>query len=110
MPETRGDTQSGSSKISPGVPKIGDSTCVLAEIELRALQFLIDLEDRGSEWPHSRRIANATGITISTCEQFLSRLEMKGLVCEHFNLTDMTSYSISQAGRECYFRQVGSEE
>ena len=97
-------------EILNGVHKIDDPSSCLSEVEAVLLKFLIDLEDRGSEWPHSQRISNGASLTISRCEQFLTHLEVRGFVCKHLNLTEMTRYSISQSGRAHYFGQKRSKE
>jgi hypothetical protein len=74
------------------------------------LRFLIDLEDRGSEWPLLKIITKGTGLTISRGEYLLDHLENQGFVCAHLNLTDLTRYSISRTGREYYFEQMRREE
>jgi predicted transcriptional regulator len=83
---------------------LGGSTSELSEKERYTLGFLIDLEDRGSEWPPLTRIVNAVGITHSGCESMLARLAGRGFVHIHVTLDESTKqYAITRAGRACYF-------
>ena len=67
--------------------------------------FLIDLEDRGSEWPYLKRIVNGIGVTISRGECLVARLGHRGFLQEHRNMDVLPRYSITRSGREFYFEQ-----
>ena len=87
--------------------KEDDSVLALSEKERDTLGFLIDLEDRGSEWPYAQRIVNAIGITIPGGELLLARLADRGFVHIHPNLNEATTqYAITPAGRVRYFEEV----
>lgn len=85
-----------------------DRTSRLSPREKNTLGFLIDLEDRGSEWPDRRRIINSVGVTSSVGGSLLASLEEKGYVDVHLNLNKSNrQYSITPTGRACYF-EAGS--
>ena len=82
-----------------------DRTSRLSPREKNTLGFLIDLEDRGSEWPDLLRIINSVGVTSSVGGSLLASLGEKGYVDVHLNLNKSNrQYSITPAGRVCYFK------
>ena len=82
----------------------------LSPMERSTLGFLIDLEDRGSEWPDLRRVINYVGVTSSAGESLLLSLEERGFVDLHPNLYESsTRYSITPSGRACFFDQNQSD-
>jgi len=88
-----------------------DNTSGLSTTERSTLGFMIDLEDRGSEWPDLRRIINYVGVTFSAGESLLLSLEERGYVDLHPNLHESsTRYAITPSGRACFFHQSQADE
>lgn len=76
----------------------------LSEDEKTILRYMIDLEDRGSEWPPARRIVTGTAIGSLRVEALLSTLAFRGFVAAHLNLDEDPRYSVTSSGRQTLFK------
>lgn len=60
---------------------------------------MVDLEDRGSEWPDLDRISKGSGIVSSACEALLTALTEAGYVVTHGNVDADSRFAITPEGR-----------
>ncbi len=71
----------------------------LTEEHRRLLQWMVDLEDRGSEWPDLNRISRGSGIVSGKCEVLLGELIEGDLVADHDHVDSVVRYAITREGR-----------